>query len=198
MNTAYAYPLEFSFRLLTLSPQLFVRDASGREIAYVRQKLFRLKELVKIYSNQTATEESYTVEADRILDFSGAYHLRDAMGAELGILKQHGVRSIWRAHFSVIHNGQIVYEITEKSVLTRLFDNLLGEVPVLGMITGYILQPSYLIKTPQGQQVMQLDKKPALFEGVFELNQQEPVSTSDQELLVLALTMLMLMERRRG
>ena len=198
MNTSLNFPLEFSFRLLALSPQLFVRDAQGREVAYVRQKLFRLKELVKIFPNQTSQDEAYTVEADRILDFSGGYHLRDAQGRGLGMLKQHGMRSLWRAHFTVMRDGQAVFEITEKSVLTRLFDNLLGEVPVLGMITGFVLQPSYLIKTPQGQLVMQLDKKPALFEGVFELHQKAPVSNADQELLVLALVMLMLLERSRG
>ena len=198
MSAAYAFPLEFSFRLLALSPQLFVRDASGQEIAYVRQKLFRLKELVKIFPNQTANEEIYTVEADRILDFSGGYHLRDAKGTELGMLKQHGVRSLWRAHFSVVRNGQVVYEVSEKSVLTRMVDNLLGEVPVLGLITGYVFQPSYLIKTPEGQCVMQLDKKPALWEGVFEMHQHEAITNDDQELLLLAMIMVMLLERRRG
>lgn len=198
MNTSLAYPLEFSFRLISLSSQLFVRDAKGAEVAYVRQKLFRLKELVKIYPNQTSQQEVYTVEADRILDFSGAYQLRDANGQTLGTLKQHGMRSLWRAHFTVSREGQTVFEITEKSVLTRFFDNLLGEIPVLGLVAGYVLQPSYLIKTAEGQQVMQLDKKPALFEGVFALHQQTPVSASDQELLILALIMLMLLERSRG
>ena len=38
------YPLELSFKIIALAPQIYVKDARGQELLYVRQKLLKLKE----------------------------------------------------------------------------------------------------------------------------------------------------------
>lgn len=192
------YPLELSFRLLALSPQVFVRNADGEELAYVRQKLFRLKERVHVHPNQTSDAVIYDIQADRILDFSGQYHIHDANGVELGAVKQHGVRSLWRAGFTISRDGQALFEVTEKSVLTRMLDSLVGEIPVIGWLAGWVLQPTYFVRDGQGQLVMELAKKPALLEGLFEIKRVQSLPYPDEELAVLSLLMIVLLLRTRG
>ena len=48
---SYKYPLNLSFKLIVLAPQISVKDANGKEIFYVKQKVFALKEAVKIFSD---------------------------------------------------------------------------------------------------------------------------------------------------
>jgi uncharacterized protein YxjI len=198
MIQALEFPLELSFKLVTLSNQIYVRDAAGKEIAYVRQKLFRLKELIKVFPNQTATAQTYEIQADRVLDFSGNYRITDATGQEIGSVQQQGMRSLWRAKFVVSRNGQEVARITEKSVLTRFLDLVVGNLPFVGVVSSYIFQPSYLVENPQGQLLLEMAKQAAFFEGVFKVEQQQAVSVADQQLLVMALIMVVLLERSRG
>jgi uncharacterized protein YxjI len=198
LNQPLAFPLELSFRLITLSNQIYVRDAEGRQVAYVRQKLLRLKELIKIFPNQTATDQTYEIQADRVLDFSGRYRISDANGREIGVVQQKGMKSLWRAKFVVSRNGQEVAHITEKSVLTRFLDKVVGELPFVGVVSSYVFQPSYLVENAQGQLLMEMAKQATLFEGVFKVEQRQAFSISDQQLLVMALIMVVLLERTRG
>ena len=39
----YAYPLNFEFKITSLANDFNVKDANGNSLAYVRQKMFKLK-----------------------------------------------------------------------------------------------------------------------------------------------------------
>ena len=69
MRFPLRYPLTMSFKIVALAPQFSIRDASGDLIAYVKQKLFKLKEAVTVYADERQTQAMYTLKADRILDF---------------------------------------------------------------------------------------------------------------------------------
>ena len=91
------YPLSFRFKLLALSPQIYVTDAAGNEVCYVKQKLFRLREKVEVHTDSTRQQLLCTIEADRIIDWSAKYTFRDVSGRELGAIGRRGMRSIWSA-----------------------------------------------------------------------------------------------------
>ena len=167
MLTALAFPLRLTFKLLAFAPQFYVHDAQGRSIAYVKQKLFKFKEAVTVYADESQADVRFQIQADRVIDFSARYNFTDAQGTSLGCIKQRGLRSLWKARFDVIDHGQGVFDINEKSMLTRLFDSLFGQLPVIGVLSGYLFQPAYEVSRPDGHIVMTLTKKPALFEGRF-------------------------------
>jgi len=43
------YPLQFSFKIIALAPQITVTDSTGQVISYVRQKMFKLREQIEIH-----------------------------------------------------------------------------------------------------------------------------------------------------
>ena len=45
------YPLDLSFKILAIAPQISVSDANGALVLYVKQKAFKLKEDVTIYAD---------------------------------------------------------------------------------------------------------------------------------------------------
>ena len=67
------YPLQLSFKIIALASQIYVRDAGGSLVGYVKQKLFKLKEDIRIFADEGQTQLRYTIRADRILDFSANY-----------------------------------------------------------------------------------------------------------------------------
>ena len=58
------FPLNFTFKIFTPSNDFTVFDAQGEEVAYTRQKIFKIKESIEIFRNGSRNETLYTIDAD--------------------------------------------------------------------------------------------------------------------------------------
>jgi uncharacterized protein YxjI len=191
--------LKLRFKFLALSPQISVEDASGTLLLYVRQKLLKLKESVSVFTDDSQRQIAYKIEADRIIDFRARYGITDAGGRAIGALRQRGMKSIWRAHFDIEDSfGRGSYSIREENPWVRVLDSSIGDIPVIGMLSGYLLHPTYVIKNMNDVIVGRLKKQPAFLEGLFDLSFESTLPESERELLVLSALMMTLLERTRG
>lgn len=198
MTPQLQFPLTLRMKLIALAPQFFVEDASQKPVAYIKQKLFKLKEAINVYADDSQKDILYTIAADRIIDFSARYNLKNTAGIALGSIKRHGMRSLWRAQYDVYDGDRVAFTVSEESVLTRFFDNIFSQIPFLGALSGYIFQPSYIVKRESGEEVMRLSKLPALWEGIFKMELLATLSHAEQESLMLSLFMTVLLERQSG
>lgn len=193
------YPLSLSFKVLGLAPQIYVRGAGGSDIFYVKQKLFKLKEAVQVFRDSSRSEHLYSIGADRIIDFSAKYTITDeASGSPIGAIKRQGMKSMFKAHYDVLDgDGGALMTIQEESVMKRILDRLVGEVPLIGFLLTMLINPTYLIEK-DGEVVLKLHKKPAFFEGKFEIEQVGQLSDTDEKVALLSILMMTLLERTRG
>lgn len=204
MNFPLAYPVKMTFKLLALAPQISVRDANDMEVMYVRQKLFKLREEINIFSDQSQSMRLYGIRADRIIDWSARYHFSDDSGRELGAVKRHGARSLWKADYDILANDQPEFKIQEESAFVRFMDAMFGEVPFLGLLTGYVFNPVYLVSRVDGagnpaSLAMRVVKKPSFLERNFYVEKLDPsLNAREEERLILGLFMMTLLERARG
>ena len=198
MRFPLAYPLSMSFKIVALAPQFTIRDANGNLIAYVRQKLFKLKEAVTVFADEQQTQPLYTLKADRILDFSARYHFADSAGMSLGSIKRKGMRSLWKAQYDILDGDTPTMTIREENAWVKVFDALFGEIPLLGMFSGYLFHPAYLVARSDDAVVLRMEKQPAFFEGKFSLQKTAPLSESEEKRVLLSLIMMLLLERSRG
>lgn len=197
------FPITITAKILDISPQFYVRDANGELVLYVKQKLLAFREKVDIFSDQTMSAAVMRMRADRILDFNANYVIDDASGRNLGALRRAGVRSLWRASYQLHRNAagtglSPVGEISETNPWIKLIDGLVGEIPVVGWLTGWFLNPSYSLRTDNGQELLRIVKKPSLLERRFELALMAPLGEADQRLAVAASLMLVVLEGARG
>ncbi len=192
------YPLNISFKILALARQLALTDAGGNLIFYVKQKAFKLKENVGVFADREQTRQLYTIKADKVLDFSARYHITDEHGVSHGAIQRRGMKSIWKAHYEIYDGEQLVLTISEENAWIKVLDSLLGEIPVLGMFTGYIFNPAYIVSRAAGQPVMRIAKQPAFLEGKFKVEPQEPLNEEEERRVLLSLIMMILLERGRG
>ena len=51
-----SFPLNFKFNISTFANDFVATDASGATVAYVRQKMFKLKEDILIYNDENKTK----------------------------------------------------------------------------------------------------------------------------------------------
>ncbi len=192
------YPLELSFKIMALAPQISVTDASGRQVFYVKQKLLKLKEAVTVFADTGQTQPLYQINADRVIDFSARYHFADANGVGLGSVKRAGVKSLWKTHYEIYENGTPVMTIREENAWVKVLDGLFGGIPLIGMFSGYVFNPAFLVSRPDDTVVMRLAKQPAFFESKFTISKQAAVDEGQEIRILLSLLMMILLERARG
>ncbi len=192
------YPIELRFKLMTFAQRITATDASGQPLLFIKQKMFKLKEKVHIYSDAGLTREIFQISADRVIDFSASYHFTDPQGTDWGAVRRRGMRSFWSAHYEVMQDGLVDMTISEESPLKKLLESLLEGIPVIGFIAVMLLNPSYIVCRPDGTRVLRLTKKPAVFEGKFILEKLSEMPEDDELRSLLALVMLVLLERKRG
>jgi uncharacterized protein YxjI len=84
------YPIDFSFKILAIASQIYIRDVNGSLVGYVKQKLFKLKEDINVFGDENQTQLLFNIKADRVIDFSAKYNFTDAHGTSLGSIKRRG------------------------------------------------------------------------------------------------------------
>jgi uncharacterized protein YxjI len=193
------FPIDLTFKLLALASQIYVRDADGLLLGYVKQKMFKLKEDINIFADEGQTRLLFNIKADRVLDFSANYRFTDSAGSAVGAIKRKGMRSIWRAHYLIFDAaGNEVMNVHEENGWIKFADAFIGELPIIGIFTGYLFNPAYLVARSDGATVARLQKQPAFFEGKFRLTQLVPMSGEEETRVLLAMLTMTLLERRRG
>jgi uncharacterized protein YxjI len=156
------YPLELSFKLVAINPQVAVTDATGELVLYVKQKAFRLREAVTIFADREMTRPLYRFRADRVIDFRAVYRIEDAAGNAFGSLRSLGMKSLWRSRYEVEDAaGTVVFRIHENNPWVKVADALLSEIPIVGALSGYLLHPSYTVELADGTPALMLTLLPA-------------------------------------
>jgi len=194
------FPLDLRFKLIAIASQISVRDARGQIICYAKQKAFKLKEAVTVFGDEAQTRPLYRIAADRVIDISAQYRVEDAAtGATLGVIQRRGMRSFWRAHYEVMREGRLLFTIQEENPWTKLFDSMVGELPVVGMFTGYLLHPAYRVSRAGSEEPMlRAVKQPAFFEGRYRVESPGALPDDEERLALLSILMMLLLERQRG
>lgn len=193
------YPLHISFKLLALAQQLSVRDAQGNLVFYVKRKAFKLKEAITIFADEAQQRPLYHINADRIMDFSGRYRFTDNAGRSLGSIKRHGMRSLWKSHYEIDDDAPGgALTVTEENVWIKVFDSVIGQLPIIGALTGYLFHPAYLLSRADGTVLLRMEKQPDFFEGKFLVEQRVQLAPDEETRALLGFVMMIMLERSRG
>lgn len=194
-----SFPLEFEFKITSLVNDFTAKDARGKTVGYVRQKMFKFKEAISVYTNDSRQTVLYTIDADRVIDFNANYAFTDAGGKHLGRIGRRGAKSILKAHYEIFDTeSTLEFMIKEENPWAKFFDGLASEIPVVGMFTGYFFNPKYIVTRSDGTQVARLSKEASFWGRRFKLEQLSTIEKGEDERLLLGLMMMSLLERRRG
>ncbi len=130
----------FNFNQYKLSRQVFalggkfrVYDPGGALVLYVEQKLFKLREDIRVYADEGKSQEVLTIKARQIVDFSAAYDVMDSLeGRKVGAMRRKGFASILRDEWEVLDvNDNVVGKLFEDSMgmalLRRFLSNLVPQ-----------------------------------------------------------------------
>jgi uncharacterized protein YxjI len=201
----YNYPLTLKFKLVALSPQIRIFDAAGQHVAYVHQKVFNIREDIRIYSDESRSLEVFRIHTDKVFDFNAKYYFTlSATGQDLGYVQPAGLRSIWSATYRIYApDGSTSHFIKEDNPWVKVLDALVSAIPYVELFTGYFLNPTYTayrgadIENPT-QPALHLTKKPAFFESTFTIEDMGVQSQEEEMRMLLGVLLMVQFMRRRG
>lgn len=133
--------MNFEARKLLLKKQYWqlfganfrVYDQANQLVAFSHQKAFRLREDIRLYSDESKAREVLSIRARQIVDFSAAYDVFDtASGQKVGALKRKGWSSLVRDNWILMDDrdaeiGRIVEDSTALALVRRLLTNLVPQ-----------------------------------------------------------------------
>jgi uncharacterized protein YxjI len=130
-------------------------DPTGNLVMFSEQKMFKLREDIRVFADESKTQEVLQIKARQIIDFSAAYDVIDsAYNQKVGTLRRKGMRSILRDEWEVLDaNDQVV---------GQLFEDSMGLAMLRRLLLGSFLPQNYDL-TIRGQRAADLKQRFNLF-----------------------------------
>lgn len=125
-----------------------VYDPAGNVVGFSEQKAFKLKEDIRVFTDDRKSKELLSIRARQIIDFSAAYDVVDSSeGRKVGAVRRKGWSSIMRDSWEILdESDRPVAHLQEDSMalalVRRFLTNLIpqryqllgaGERPIAGM-----------------------------------------------------------------
>ncbi len=133
MNPAFQYNQYLLKRqVFALAGKFRCFEPGGKLVLFSEQKMFKLREDIRVYSDESKTQEVLMIKARQIVDFSAAYDVVDSStGQKVGALRRKGLASILRDEWEILDVGDnVVGKLFEDSMALALLRRFLsGLIP---------------------------------------------------------------------
>jgi len=135
--------LAFQFDRYLLKRQVFaltgkfrIYDPNENLLLFSEQKMFRLREDIRVYADEAKTQEVLMIRARQIIDFSAAYDvIESATGRKAGTLRRKGWRSMLRDEWEILDEND--------QPIGRLFEDSMGRALLRRFLLGTLLPQNY-------------------------------------------------------
>jgi hypothetical protein len=108
----------------------FVYDSNGAVVLFSRLKAFKLKEDIRVCTDESLQTEALSIQARSVLDFSGSYDVYDsATGERVGVLRRKGLKSsFYKDEWVILNQNEVEIGLIreENAFLALLRKYLLG------------------------------------------------------------------------
>jgi uncharacterized protein YxjI len=137
MHTAFQYDQYLLKRqVFALTGKLRFYNPQEQLVLFSEQKMFKLREDIRIYADEQKSQEVLAIKARQIIDFSAAYDVVDnASGQKVGALRRKGLKSILRDEWEVLGPND--------EVLGLLFEDNMGLAMLRRLLLGSLLPQNY-------------------------------------------------------
>jgi uncharacterized protein YxjI len=135
MHSAFQYDQYLLKRqVLALTGKLRIYNPGGQLVMYSQQKMFKLREDIRVYSDESMAQELLYIQARQILDFSASYDVIDSQtGEKVGVWRRKGLRSVMRDEWELLDtndqpHGMLLEDNLTQALLRRfLLGNFLPQ-----------------------------------------------------------------------
>lgn len=137
MNSIFQYPSYLLKRqAIALTGKFRFYDPMGNLVMFSEQKMFKLREDIRVYGDEAKTREVLSIKARQIIDFSASYDVVDTeFNQKVGALRRKGLRSLLRDEWEVLDAND--------NVIGLLFEDSMGLALLRRFLLGAWLPQNY-------------------------------------------------------
>jgi len=109
-------------QIIALTGIIRVYNHEGCLVLYCQQKALRLKEDIRVFGDESQSQELLSIQARQIIDFKASYDIFDSLAHErIGMIRRKGIRSIVRDNWQIYDVAEKLIGIIQEDNLTRAF-----------------------------------------------------------------------------
>lgn len=179
--------------LKLLGAAFHVYGPDGRVVAYCKQKAFKLREDIRLYTDESCATELLTMKTKQVIDFGVTFEVTLPDGSVLASIRRKGLKSILRDTWQVFLPGK-----TEPRATLKEDSALKATLRRLHEVFSTLIPQSFHLTSSDGLQIATLRQHFNLF--VYRLGVKIEADDPElDELVVLALACLIAaVEGRQG
>jgi len=117
--------------LSMLGAKFHFYDTAGRVIGFCKQKAFKLREDIRLYSDESMSRELLLIKARNIMDISAIFDVTDATtGERVGAIRRRGLKSIVRDEWVILDStDREIGLVQEESAIVAMLRRFIELIP---------------------------------------------------------------------
>ena len=177
-------------KVLAIANQYWIEDGRGTQLGYSRQKIIRIKEDIRIFSDDSMTQEVFRIKQENIGDAWGTFDVIDSSTeAVVGKLRRKALKSGFFAdeYFILDPMDQQIGRVSERA----------GRATMRRWMPGGGLVPEQVVVEFYGQEVAEIKQQFKVIGDVWEVDCTRLPAQFDRRTLLACMLMMGMVERDR-
>ena len=179
-------------KIIALVGKILVTDAAGATLAFSRQKAFKLREEIRVFTDDSEGTLLLMIKARNIIDFGATYDVTAPDGRVVGALRRKGFKSMVRDQWMVLGPGDSVDGSLDEAggtglALARRF------IPFV----AWFVSQDYTM-TANGSTVARMQRNRNPFVSRLEVQVERGAAAAQRRLLLAAAVLLLIIEGKEN
>ncbi len=177
-------------KVVAITNQYWIEGASGSTLGYSKQKLIRIKESIRVFTDDSMSSELFRIQQEQVMDMWGTFAVVDSVtGAVVGKIRRQALTSgVFKDEYLLLDAyGNAVGRVAERAGrgLARKY------VPLGNLV------PEQLVVEFHGQQVAEIKQQFKVIGDIWEVDCSRVPAQFDRRTLISAMLLMGMIERDR-
>ena len=177
-------------KALRVVDQYYIEDPMGTQLAYSKQKFWKIKEDIRIYTDESMSQELFRIMQAQIIDAWGKFDVIDsATNVSLGYFRRKALMSAF---------------VSDEWELYNMNDQMIGRLAEgtgRGLARKYIpfgkLIPEKITMELNGQPVVQINQRFKIIGDIWDIQCHSLPDQFDRRVLLAGVVLMAMIERQR-
>lgn len=178
-------------KVLTVGNKYWIEDATGNLLGFCKQKILKLKEDIRIYSDETLSDELFRIQQEQIFDAWGSFAIIDSKTqTKLGSIKRE-----WAS--SAFYKDKFEIYDTNNALIGKIEETSGGRALARKFLPGGALVPEQMTMELNGQKVATINQDFKIVGDIWTMNCLNVPPGFDRRVLLSCILMMGTIERDR-
>lgn len=177
-------------KVLAIGNKYWIEDYNGNIIGFTKQKVFKLKEDIRIYTDESMTSELFRIMQEQILDVWGTFAIIDSQTNQaIGYIKRGFLSEFGRDAWELQNINRIPFG--------RIFEKSLGRALARKYLPGGGLVPEKMTVELNNQPIAEVNQDFKIIGDIWDLNCVAVPPDLDRRVLLACIILMGCIERDR-